>query len=158
MHAWSGRWSGLSHSQHCQSVSPLLPPFLIPYPHNLLMEGLATRKLKRCLVEPCWWGTHNSPHLILITFSGKFQACQEVFSCNIAKYWVSQFQNSLLNQTRWKPQTGEWKVTLNVLTFITLTKCVMAEAPSESGILWDKLALSVFSTCIPLLYWATSLH
>lgn len=78
----TGRRSGLSQSQHTAR----------PQTNNLLMEKLAPEKIqlakekKKCLVEPSCWGTHNSPGSILIPHSGKFQARQEVGSCNVGEY------------------------------------------------------------------------
>lgn len=102
------------------------------------MEELATLKIKRCLVEPCWWGTHNSPHFILIPFSGKFQACQEVFSCNIEKYWVSQFHCScrIKHVESHRPMNEKWPWMF--WPCIIPAKCVMAEAPSRIPILLNK--------------------
>lgn len=80
------------------------------------MEELASQKEKRCLVEPCWWGTHNSPHFLLIPFPGKFQACQRVFSRNFEKYWISQFHWSRRIKHVESHGLMNEKLTLNVLT------------------------------------------
>lgn len=80
----TGWRSGLSQSQHTAR----------PQTNNLLMQKLAPEKIqlakkkkkKKCLVEPSCWGTHNSPGSILIPLSGKFQARQEVRSCNVDEY------------------------------------------------------------------------
>lgn len=133
-----GRWSGLSHGQHCQTVCPFLPLSLIPYTHNFLMGGLATWKIKRFLVELCWWGTYNSLHFILIPFSGKFQACQKVFSYNTEKYWVSQFcwSGRIKHTEIPRPVNEKWPWML--WPCIIPAKCVKAEAPSTIPVLLNK--------------------
>lgn len=147
MHAWPGRGSGLSHCQHWPGVGPLPPPPAIPYTHNLLMEGLATRKLKKM---PCWAESAGGGGITL-TFYFNTQFLVNFKHVEVLKYQVSQFcwSCSIKPGEMNRPLNEKWPC--NLPFFIFLTKYFTNSARQKS--------FSAFSTSIPLpSHRATSLY